>query len=279
MKYAVLLWTIALILLTGCSHIGPNTVPRDRFDYNTSIANSWKEQALLNIVRLRYADMPLFVDVASVVSGYTLSSSVNLNGTVSSKEAIQGDFLSLGATGQYTDRPTITYSPITGEKFTKSFMTPIPPKLFMNLLESGYPAEMAFPIVVAAVNGLRGRIDAGLQARKGDPSYYRVVSLFQEIQASGHVSMHIVKDKDEKETTIMFIYRDILPPEILASLKEIEKLLGLQPGGNEFEVTYGSLPKTDQEIALQTRSLLQMMIILGTQIDVPSEHIAGGLTP
>ena len=84
MKYGAFLTAVALLFFTGCSHIGPKTLPRDRFDYNTAIADSWKEQSLLNIVKLRYADMPLFVEVASVVSGYTLESSVNLGGTVSS---------------------------------------------------------------------------------------------------------------------------------------------------------------------------------------------------
>ena len=80
-----------LIVLVGCSHMAPQTVPRDRFDYNAAIAESWKEQTLLNIVKLRYADMPLFVEVASVVSGYTLEGSVNLGGTVSSEAAVHGD--------------------------------------------------------------------------------------------------------------------------------------------------------------------------------------------
>jgi predicted small lipoprotein YifL len=119
---------IALILLslTACTHIGPRTVPRDRFDYNTAIAKSWKEQTLLNIVKLRYADMPLFVEVASVVSGYALESSVNLGGLYN-EGSLPGDIFSFGTNGKFTDRPTITYVPITGQKFNKSFMTPIPP--------------------------------------------------------------------------------------------------------------------------------------------------------
>ena len=38
--------------LTGCSSIGPGTIPRDRFDYGAAIADSGREQLLLNIVRL-----------------------------------------------------------------------------------------------------------------------------------------------------------------------------------------------------------------------------------
>jgi len=140
MKYGAFLTAVVLILLIGCSHIGPKTVPRDRFDYNTAIADSWKEQTLLNIVKLRYADMPLFVEVASVVSGYTLEGSVNLGGTVSSENAIQGDFLAFGTAGKCTDRPTITYAPITGEKFNKSFMM-----ILFSLTESG--GKQGLPLV------------------------------------------------------------------------------------------------------------------------------------
>jgi hypothetical protein len=278
MKCNALITAIALIIFTGCTAIGPQTVPRDRFDYNTAIADSWKEQTLLNIVKLRYADMPLFVEVASVVSGYTLESSVNLGGTVSSQNAVQGDFLNFGTSGKFTDRPTITYAPITGEKFNESFMTPIPPKLILFLLQSGWQTEMVFPIVLEAVNGLRSGRAAGKHARMGDPGFYRVIDLMQKIQSSGNASMRVVKGKEEKETTIIFFYRENLPPEIDAAIKELEQLLGLRPNSKELKVTYGIIPETDEELTMQTRSMMQIMIAMASQIDVPPEHVEDGRT-
>src|SRR6516225_12383063 len=60
------------LLLAACSSIGPATVPHDRIDYGSSIGNSWKEQTLLNIVKLRYGDIPIFLEVAQVIAGYQL---------------------------------------------------------------------------------------------------------------------------------------------------------------------------------------------------------------
>jgi hypothetical protein len=274
-----LFMTVFIILwLTGCTNIGPQTVPRDRFDYNTAIADSWKEQTLLNIVKLRYADMPLFVEVASVVSGYTLEGSVNIGGTVSSDDAVQGDFFSMGTSGKYTDRPTITYAPITGTKFNESFMTPIPPKAILFLLQSGWPADMIFSIVVDSINGLRSRIAAGANKRLGDPEFYRLVALMRKIQKSGSMGMRIVKETDQKETTVLFFHRKNIRPEILEAHQEINEILGLDPNRQETKVTFGLIPRTDNEIAMITRSTLQILVNLATQIDVPPLHVADGLT-
>ena len=60
--------TLAIFVLascsTGCLHprIGPQSLPRDRADYSNSLSDSWKEETLLNIVKVRYLDPPVFVE-------------------------------------------------------------------------------------------------------------------------------------------------------------------------------------------------------------------------
>jgi hypothetical protein len=275
-RYTAILMLI--LLLPACKAIGPGSVRRDRFDYNTAISNSWKEQTLLNIVKIRYADMPVFVEVASVVSGYTLESSANFAGTLSSNDSIQGDFLSLGAGGKFTDRPTITYAPITGQQFNKSFMNPIPPGAVLFLMQTGWPADLILNVTLDSINGLRSRVTAGANMRPGDPEFYRVIALMREIQKSGAVGMRIIKGEDMQETTVLFFHRKNMTPEVQAAREEVGKLLGLKTGTGEMKVTYGSVPESEGGLAMLTRSMLQIMIELATEVDVPPSHVAEGRT-
>jgi hypothetical protein len=129
------------LLVTTCTSIGPGTVPHDRIDYGTSIGNSWKEQTLLNIVKLRYADMPIFLEIAQVIAGYQLQSALTGSFTLGNFTANLIDRLTAAGTatagGTYTDRPTVVYSPLTGVDFLRRLMTPVPPSSVLFMLQSG----------------------------------------------------------------------------------------------------------------------------------------------
>jgi hypothetical protein len=86
----------------------------------TTISDSWKRQTLLNLLKMRYADAPVFMDVSSVISSYSLEGDISLGGQFTMSGG--SDIGTVGATGRYSDRPTITYQPLIGDKFAKSLM-------------------------------------------------------------------------------------------------------------------------------------------------------------
>jgi hypothetical protein len=264
---------VSVLALTGCKHLGPKTVAVDRFDYSTAIGDSWKQQTLLNIVKLRYMDLPVFVDVASIVNGYSVQTGVNVNGTLSSQNAVQGNFASIGGTAIYTDRPTITYVPMTGEKFLRGLITPIDPKNIFFLLQSGYAADFILGMAVESLNGVRNRSTSGGAVREADPAFLRALALLREVQAAGAFGMRVEEDKAKVSTGVVFLRRDDVPPEITEKGAEIRRLLKMPAEPQKFVLTYSPARGADNELAVNSRSMLQIMQAFASHVDVPEAHL------
>src|SRR5262250_960255 len=132
---------LASSILTACASIGPRHVVHDRFDYADALSRSWKENMLLNLVKLRYADAPLFLDVSSVVEQYTFQGTLSAAAQFPNPSANPS---SVGGTLQWADCPTITLQPLTGQAFTKSLLTPLKPEAIMNLIQSGWSVDYVF---------------------------------------------------------------------------------------------------------------------------------------
>ena len=271
---ACAVWLGTALALLGCVRIGPKSIPVDRFDYGSAVADSWKQQTLLNIVKLRYADLPVFVDVSSIVAGYSLETGVSVGGTVSSKGAAQGNFAAAGAQAVYTDRPTITYTPLTGEKFLKSLLEPIDPKNIFFLLQSGYPADFILGLTVESLNGVRNRSFGGGAMHEADPEFTRALELLREIQVAGAVGMRVEEDESKGPTAVLLFRRDDLPGEIAEKGAEVRRLLRLPADKQRFVLTYSPARGSEDELAVNSRSMLQIMGTFSSYMDVPEEHLA-----
>ena len=195
-------------MLLGCVSIGPQTVSRDRFDYTAAISDSWKNQMLFNLVKIRYGDAPVFLDVSSVISQYQVAGQVNVGATLNTKPWTTSGIL--GTTENYVDRPTITYTPILGDKFARSLMAPIPPSAILSLIQTGYPVDVVFRLLVHEINGIRNRFGGEARARSADPEFYSLIE----------------KMRKEKIRT---------PVIILSAKASIDdRVKGLQTGGDDY---------------------------------------------
>ena len=281
MHWNVWIWRaglLALPCLNARASIGPGTVPRDRFDYSSAVAESWKQQALLNIVKLRYSDNPVFLDVGQIVSGYTFQGTVSAAAGQNYPFGAPGNLnnYSVGANGTYIDRPTITYTPLTGQQYMKGLMTPVAPSSVLFLIQAGYAADFILFMTVESINGLNNRSAAPARMSPGDPEFFQVVELIRKVQRSGEIGMRVEVDKVKKETTLLTFRRRAIDPETESARAELGRLLRLDPNVNEYSISYGMGAGGGSSIDLTTRSLIQIMQELAGAVDIPKAHLDEG---
>ncbi len=260
-------------LATGCLHpkIGPNSLPRDRSLYSVSLADSWKEVTLLNIVKVRYLDPPVYVDIASIVSSYTLAQGASAEG-IFSADGTSG--ASLGGSIAFNNSPTITYTPLTGSAYVRSLTTSLAPASVFSAMQNGVPADVILLSSVQSINGLRNEQATLDGIRPADPEFHRVRELLREIQLSGMVRLYVKEDVSKQQTALLALRTDRIPPEIQAATAELRRLLRLSPDATEFKLVSAPLPSSDTEIAVMTRSIIGILQNMAAEVEVPPEDLA-----
>jgi len=263
------LW-IALIVffVAGCTAIGPATIDRDRFDYVSAISESWKRQTLLNLLKTRYLDAPVFMDVASVINQYALESEVELGFSWNG-----GQTQGIGGRGMYTDRPTITYSPLMGEKFARSLVKPLPLAPILLLIQSEYPADTILRICIQSINGIDNSRYRSVGGSNADPVFDELVDLFRRVYAADGIAMRA--KKTETGTFLTIIFRPPAHAAAEADLGQLKKLLAVDAHLNAFKVVHGKFALEGNEIAVLSRSMLQIMTAFASGIETPPADMAG----
>jgi len=271
------LTTVALLLLSiSCVSVGPKTIPRDQFDYGTAISNAWKEQLLFNIVRLRYVEAPVFVNVSSVINQYSLEGEVALGAGLNTSIA-DGNTLTLGGAARYADRPTITYTPVTGQEFARSLLTAIPPEALFALVQAGWAPEGILRLTVRSMNGIDNEWAVPSQRRQADPRFSELLRVWGRLRKARVLGLRREGEKGEAKI-ILYRVAGEATDEVDADFRFLSETLDLDPEKSEFQLSYGLVPDEPNEITVLTSSILEIMNELAWRIDVPPEHIEEGRT-
>jgi hypothetical protein len=266
--------TLALGLV-GCASIGPSAIPRDRVDYAGAIAESWKEQTLLNIVKLRYLDTPMYMDVSSVVATREFEARLDVTSRLfPTPFSTAQDYYNLEGRGRYTDRPTISYVPLSGERFINGVLRPLPPQTVFAMMEAGHPADFVLLMAARAINDVFNVSKAPPRAHPGSPGFADVIAALRRIQQAGAIGMRTEKRGTSQVSLVSF--RSTAGGAAESHVRYVRQLLRLNPEKQEYLLASGSFRGDADEIVLLTRSIQEIMLELSVGVDVPSQDLAEG---
>lgn len=196
-------FVLALWCLAQCScSIGPKVLENTRLRYNEAIKTTSEEQLLLNIVRLRYTDSPSSLAVSNIAAQNEFSQSLQAMPFFTSSGDVARSFATIlpQAGISNADRPTLSYTPLDDQEFTRKLFTPLPLEGIAYLSRTTWPISTVFRLWLENLNWVSNAETASGPTPKQAPVYAEFVQgmqILQRLQDRRLVSF-FVEEREEK---------------------------------------------------------------------------------
>lgn len=272
MLAAMLARLLALSLaLAACQTVGPRSLQYGRGQYNMVVQQTNGQQLLLNLVRLRYRDAPLFLDVTSISSSLSLELGASVAGTVGPP----GDNFTPGSSVNYTERPTITYAPLAGERFGQQFLTPVEPRILLLLYHSGWAIDRIFKVFVQRLGPLPNAPRASGPTPDTEPRYrdfFRACEILRALWADGLLDLGHTMYGEQGVIVLRIDASAASSPKVA----ELSRLLGLPAPRTTFLLSDAIRPGDPQLVSMIPRSLLAGMYYASQGVEAPADDARAG---
>jgi len=108
---------------SGCQ-VANQALRADFTDFNTILRSNETQQMLLNLVRMRDRETPLFMQAGSLTASYESTISADSSASIPAGDPSSID---IGAGYRFSSKPTISYTPVEGTEYVQQFMAEIAP--------------------------------------------------------------------------------------------------------------------------------------------------------
>jgi hypothetical protein len=259
------------LLLGGCAQLGPQVLVSGRPQYNIAVQQTEAQQLLLNIVRQRYNDPILFLDVTSISSGFSREASSSLLGAFGS-----GSDSGVGTLGgRVAENPYIFYTPNTGEKFVRQMLSPTDLRTVALLLQAGWSIERVLLLLGESANRLFNR---SIDGAGGDrhSSFLEVAGALRDLQRKGQLIVGLEPGEQEGEPALTLIVTEdaVSSASYLTVCEAIQVACDGEP--LRLRRAFGS-PADGKTLALATRSLFSAIYHLSRHVDAPEADVQAGI--
>jgi len=276
---------IALFLLvaglaltqSGCLSLGPHRLKADQVDYARALGDAKKREILATVVGLRFADAPAVLDVSQIIAAYTFD--VTGGATLNSRPDPGGPLGEATGTVSYSNHPTFTFTPATGESYATAYIRPLAPALVLPLAEGGVPIDLLLRITAQSVGGLQnGALLAG-PSGSGTPEFFELLQVLRRLQLSGDITVQYRADPKGNHVSLIIAPDHAgAAADVAADKERVRHLLGLAARAKAYDFVTADGTTSSGAIPLATRSVLAILSALGAEIEVPPEEVANGAT-
>jgi len=267
--FIVFYFSIAVSVFIGCAKHGPVSLKSERNNYNLAIQKTNDQQLLLNLVRLKYRDTPFFMEVSNVASQFSLQKKASITAQL---EDMANDIFNLGASTTYEEKPTISYSPLQGDKFVQNILSMLPLKTIALLFHSGWSVERIFRISFQRLNSLENALGAAGPTPQIAPrfrEFLKAAKLLRELQIKDALNLTYREDNGQPQLVLQIL------KEFKNSKTAIEfaRAVNVEPEATNYILSSSRNPDQPNHIRVVTRSFLGIMFYLSQSVQVPEIDI------
>jgi len=270
-RRGVVMTAILLTLLTvGCAQMGPQVLVEGRAQYNIAVQQTEAQQLLLNIVRNRYNDTILFLDITSITSGFSRGVNAGLLGAFSPGD--NSGIANLG--GDIRENPNVFYAPNTGEKFVRQMLTPVDLRTMALLLQAGWSIERVLMLLSESANALYNRPLEGDTNQPYD-QFLRVADALRTLQRNRQLIVGLEPGETESDATLVLMFTPGATES--TDYRLVCDALGVPCDGAPLRLRQGfGAPSDNTTLTMATRSLFSAIYHLSRHVDAPAQHVADG---
>jgi hypothetical protein len=189
-------WLAATVGVSGC--VGPKAIRYTRMRYNEVVRDTNDEQLLMNIVRLRYADSPVFIDLPNITSQVEMAGRGSYLGGYGNETPGRA---SLGF-GELSlrDTPTLSYHPREGREIAKALLTPLSADLLI-VVNAGANLEQLLLFAINDINDVPNAPEATIlipQSGGDNSEYLRGIRLLTSLKARDATELAFGTDEESE---------------------------------------------------------------------------------
>jgi hypothetical protein len=264
-------------LLAGCTVVGPAAVSSGRLAYNEAITTTDNQQMLMVLIQNRYGERSNLLTVASVTANVSVKTSAGIQTGFGSSSDYRGNLVPFAGSVVYEENPTISYVPVSGEKYLRQLTSPISLLLLTQISRTMANPAPALSAFISSANYIYNP-NFNFSEGPEDPRFDEFVRIMAGLTRE-HRLQWVQSGAGDTQFSIVIDQSEAKDAAQVKRLLQLLQLPAAKPGQRQVVIpVFLALDgAASGGLGITTRSVWDMVEILSASIEVPAQDEAAGI--